>query len=161
MIIYYTHDLEDGREASHRLLEKAISHSAGSWAVLICDSQAGAAGDNCRPCCGLDIQYPMNRNLRRIAERFYSADDAALATDEASFFRIWTRREALVKAVGGSVCAGDIPSVSADHVIYQGQELMLEDIRIPDADELYAAVCYCGGAHEGQDEKIRFKHISI
>ena len=127
----------------------SVSHSAGTWAVLIGDRDG-------RP-CGLDIQYERKAGALSVARRFYAPDDAAYlesiaaAPDETSdergaevtdeFFRLWARREALVKAAGGSVAGSDIPSVKGRSASYCGTEYVIHDIEIPAADRIYAAVC--------------------
>ena len=163
MIIYYTHGFSGAKGESHELLKKAIaeykgdellagrlvaslkrqgqfgkpvidgfdcfsiSHSNNTWAVLF----AGAE-------CGLDIQYSRKCNEEQIARRFYSPEEA-MRTDE--FFRIWARREALVKAFGGSVAETDLPPVLQDEVACDGRIWDLFDVNIPDAKDLSAAVC--------------------
>lgn len=127
----------------------SVSHSAGTWAVLIGDIGG-------RP-CGLDIQYERKAEALSVARRFYAPDDAAYlesiaaAPDETSdereaevtdeFFRLWARREALVKAAGGSVAGSDTPSVIGDRAVYCGTGYAIQDIEIPAADRMYAAVC--------------------
>jgi phosphopantetheinyl transferase len=123
----------------------SVSHSAGTWAVLIGDRDG-------RP-CGLDIQYERRAEALSVARRFYAPDDAAYlenlaavsgetgaeVTDE--FFRLWARREALVKAAGGSVAGSDTPSVIGERAVYCGTGYAIQDIEIPAADRIYAAVC--------------------
>ena len=143
MIIYYTDNFAGGREESHRLLGKAlaaytgdeqrakaltgalkkgehgkpfiegfdrfsISHTGSIWAVLIAESE-----------CGLDIQTGRKCDIKAIADRWFAPDDAlsiTLAeTDQSdAFFRIWTRREALTKALGGTVYDTGIPRCIRD-----------------------------------------------
>ena len=57
------------------------------------------------------------------------------------FFRIWTRREALVKALGGTVYDSDIPAVSGDNLIVSDKNYSISDIRIPEMSGIYASVC--------------------
>lgn len=90
--------------------------------------------------CGLDIQYRRKADAAGIASRFFAPEDAELiaaVTDrdssDAEFFRIWARREALIKAIGGSVADTDIPAVSGDSAEYKGKQYMIMDIEIPDA----------------------------
>lgn len=76
----------------------SISHSKNAWAVMIGESA-----------CGLDIQYSVPAKYDAIARKCYSEVDAqkvheAPADEKAAvFYRIWTMREALVKAEGATV----------------------------------------------------------
>ena len=117
----------------------SVSHTGSVWAVLI-DSRT----------CGLDIQLAKKCDVTAISRRMYAAEDAekiaalagaggAEAADE--FFRLWTRREALAKALGGSVYDSDLPAVSAESVMTGGETYRIYDISFPGADDLYAAVC--------------------
>lgn len=131
----------------------SISHSGGTWAVLISEPDVN---------CGLDIQYERRADAISIAKRFYAPEDAAAVerlsnkTDGAEaeislaavseFFRLWTRREALVKAIGTSVTESALPAVSSDRTECQGIEYRIQDVKIPASGKLHAAVCFenCG-----------------
>ncbi len=131
----------------------SISHSAGTWAVLISEPDVN---------CGLDIQYERRADAISIAKRFYAPEDAAAVerlsnkTDGAEaeislaavseFFRLWTRREALVKAIGTSVTESALPAVSSDRTEYRGKEYIIQDVKIPASGKMHAAVCFenCG-----------------
>ncbi len=131
----------------------SISHSEGTWAVLISEPDVN---------CGLDIQYERRADAISIAKRFYAPEDAAAVeglsnkTDgaeaesnpaaESEFFRLWARREALVKAIGTSVTESALPAVSSDITEYQGKVYIIQDVTIPASGNLHAAVCYenCG-----------------
>ena len=117
----------------------SISHTGSIWAVLIADSE-----------CGLDIQLGRKCDKKAIADRWFAPEDAAklaetypadskIATD--AFFRIWTRREALTKALGGTVYDPDLPAVSGEHVVINGKRYIIRDIKIPQMPEVYSAVC--------------------
>ena len=160
MIIYYTDKYNGGRGESHRLLEKAfavhtgdeeraktligamkkgehgkpyiegfccfsISHTGSIWAVLFAERE-----------CGLDIQLSRKCNYMGIAERWFAPEDVATITSSDEFFRIWTRREALVKALGGTVYDADLKAVSGDHLKAGGKEYMISDISIADVPGL-------------------------
>ena len=125
----------------------SISHSNHTWAVLITEE-----GDDAER-CGLDIQYRKRTDAVSVAKRFYAAEDAELvstaledrgpeAADDV-FFRIWTRREALVKAAGASVAGTDFPPVNGDTAVFRDTEYSITDVRLPGA-ELYASVCSDG-----------------
>ena len=165
MIIYYTDKFTGSRDESRMLLEKAlaahtgdgeqakkligalkkgehgkpyiegfscfsISHTGSIWAVLIADRE-----------CGLDIQLGRNCDISAIAARWFAPGDAANIRDRDDFFRAWTRREALVKALGGTVYDSDLPAVSGDNLTVNGMEYTISDIRIPEMPDLYAAMC--------------------
>jgi 4'-phosphopantetheinyl transferase len=53
---------------------------------------------------GVDVEWirPMP-DYREIAERFFPQSEAGKVTDEADFFRRWTRLEAVVKACGTGI----------------------------------------------------------
>lgn len=128
--------------------EFSISHSGNAWAVLFSDKK-----------CGLDIQFERKCDIIAIARRAFDPADAELiyslykgSPEEARrlFFRIWTRREALTKALGESVFDSDIPSVAADSVSMGGSDYLIRDIVIPAAPELYASVCTEGSSGAGE-----------
>ena len=124
----------------------SVSHTGKIWAVLISGSE-----------CGLDIQLAKKCDAKAIANRIFAPGDAAVietssgkeaGSAQAEFFRIWCRREALVKATGGSVYESDIPSVMPDRVIINDSVYRIEDIWFPDLPDLYSAVCIKGGMQE-------------
>ena len=98
----------------------SISHSENTWAIIFSDAP-----------CGLDIQYNKKAKLEKIAIKFYQEDEQEsanrLGVDE--FFRIWSRREALIKAVGSSVFY-DVPSTMGDSAIYEGAMWRIYDISL-------------------------------
>ena len=122
----------------------SVSHTGRIWAVLIDERE-----------CGLDIQLAKNCDISSISRRIYAAEDAgrvaalsetdgAKARDE--FFRLWTRREALAKAMGGSVYDSYLPEVSSGCVTIDGETYGISGICFPDNEELYAAICVKGEA---------------
>ena len=139
----------------------SISHSDGSWAVLIDKRE-----------CGLDIQYERSCDFLMIARRFFNPEDAAAVggiysmgeaaepESRAEFFRIWTKREALVKALGLSVVQEDIPPVgfykSAE---YEGRRYYIGNVEFPDTTGLYGAICL--DASEEINEKLIYKEIYV
>lgn len=98
----------------------SISHSENTWAIIFSDAP-----------CGLDIQYNKKAKLEKIAVKLYQEDEQEsvnkLGIDE--FFRIWSRREALIKAVGSSVFY-DVPSTMGDSAIYEGAMWRIYDISL-------------------------------
>jgi phosphopantetheinyl transferase len=127
----------------------SISHSGKAWAVLFDENE-----------CGLDIQYEKKSDVLSLARRWYNPIDAeavasAVETGEAEgraeFFRIWTRREALVKAIGSSVADTSLPSVAEDRVIVDGREYVIKTIDLADEKELHAAICFRKKEYEDRD----------
>ncbi len=126
----------------------SVSHTGGIWAVLIDIHE-----------CGLDIQLGRKCDTLVISRRTYAKEDAeeiaalhsedpAKAHDE--FFRLWARREALTKTMGGTVFDTDLPAVTADGISFNGASYRISDISLPDTvpgdgKKLYAAVCVENG----------------
>ena len=183
MIIYYTNRYSGKKQDSHRLLGLAladhtgdaaaaeeliaamreegcygkpvidgfdcfsISHSGSTWAVLIADRE-----------CGLDIQYHRDRKTGSIIRRYFAAEDREkAASGPDGFFRIWVRREALIKAAGMSVVLTDVPPAGGDHAEYCGRCWRIRDIAIPGADGSSAAFCIESGGPA--DEEPVFREI--
>ena len=98
----------------------SISHSENTWAIIFSDAP-----------CGLDLQYNKKAKLEKIAVKLYQEDEQEsanrLGIDE--FFRIWSRREALIKAVGSSVFY-DAPSTMGDSAIYEGAMWRIYDVSL-------------------------------
>ncbi|MBQ6388818.1 MAG: 4'-phosphopantetheinyl transferase superfamily protein [Mogibacterium sp.] len=150
---------EFGKPVIDGFEEFSVSHSGRTWAVLISEEV-----------CGLDVQYRRG-SRKRIAERFFDPADtehirqkeecSGTEAAEREFFRLWTRREALVKAVGGSAAASDVPSVKDRAVVFRDILWTVEDIEFPDYsadDGLHAAVCLAG-QHEGIQHDIEFVEL--
>ena len=127
----------------------SISHTENVWAVVFCERE-----------CGLDIQLPRKCRALSIAEKFFHPDDAAAVAYAAAedpqkgndmFFRLWARREALVKAAGGSVGNRDLPPVTGDRAVYRGVTYSIHDVDMPGMPEIYAAVCAEGDEVPGHE----------
>ena len=121
----------------------SISHTGSVWAVLFCMSE-----------CGLDVQLARKCQTASIAEKFFHPDDADAVAAAAGgqmqnegdvFFRLWARREALIKAAGGSVADRSTPSVLDDSVSYGGEAYGICDVSMPDLPGVFAAACVKGG----------------
>ena len=128
----------------------SISHTGNFWAVLIAEHE-----------CGLDIQLGRKSDFRAIAERWFAPEDAASIAEAAKqdsdsaydeFFRLWARREALTKAVGGTVYDPGLPAVQHEHAEAEGKTYTITDIRLPGNVQIYAAVCVEGTASESVPE---------
>ena len=137
----------------------SVSHTGCIWAVLIGESE-----------CGLDIQLGRGCNMQAIADRVYAEEDRAkldaaferevCGTAEDLFFRIWTRREALAKALGGSAIKSDLPPVLGDRVSFGTRAWRIADIpaekeifsgRDIAEEKLYAALCFEDGSWNDDD----------
>ena len=117
----------------------SVSHTKNIWAVLISEYE-----------CGLDIQYTRKCDIIAIADRVYDPADASMIRTlqksdpgraEDRFFRIWARREALAKAMGGSAFDSKLPSVAEDRVLTETGSYIISDISLHNIKDLYAAVC--------------------
>lgn len=166
MKIYYTNNYGNGDGESHTLLEKAvaehigdkeraaelikeihsctqygkpiidgfdefsISHSNNTWAVLVADFM-----------CGFDIQYSRDADVSKLAEKYYSEQERELVkkSGNGEFFRIWARREALVKAVGTTIVNTDLPDVLGSRVEFEDEVWIMKDVVIPGTDACAAA----------------------
>ena len=124
----------------------SISHTGSIWAVLIADRE-----------CGLDIQLGRKCSYRAIAERWFAPEDAAATAADLCvkkgnddpvdvFFRIWARREALTKALGGTVYDPGLPAVLPGHAEVNGKCYSISDIELPAESRLYAAICVEGSS---------------
>ena len=120
--------------------------------------------------CGIDVQYVRDCNVLKLAKRWYHPAEYAMVANESSasesecvnasvneFFRIWARREALVKAIGNSIVTSDLPSTLDDEVEYEGCRWQIRDVEIPGLDGGYAAVCYPAR----NDSEIEMKEIEF
>ena len=78
---------------------------------------------------------------KAIARRWFAPEDAAKITSDDLFFRVWTRREALTKALGGTVYDPDLPEVLTGEAVIGGRRYIINDIRLPEIPEIYASLC--------------------
>ena len=143
----------------------SVSHTGGIWAVLIDIHE-----------CGLDIQLSRKSNAIAISRRIYAREDAdkiaALHDEDPQkaadmFFRLWARREALTKALGGTVYDTALPAVQAEDISVNGEWYRLSDISFPhtapeDGKKLYAAVCVkCGKETQGGLPELRPVYVRL
>lgn len=95
-------ELHFSRAESGRLL--LASH--GNWHISLSHAETGIAVIVAEQPCGIDIEVSRRVAMEKIAARYFSAEEnaALLATAEADrpdfFFRLWTLKEASVKALG-------------------------------------------------------------
>ncbi len=117
----------------------SISHSKGTWAVLFDSAE-----------CGLDIEYYRVCNRVGIASRFFTGKESEVVRTaekhgaiigQEVFFSLWTRREALVKALGLSVVQADLPSVTEPSVTIGGRTWYFGSIDLPGSSGLATALC--------------------
>lgn len=121
--IYISDNIEvnkNGKPSIKGIPDYSISHCENTWAIIFSDTP-----------CGLDIQYNREAKLEKIASKFYQKDEAEsvarLGLDE--FFRIWSRREALIKAAGSTVFS-EAPSTMGGSATYQGFKWRIYDVLI-------------------------------
>lgn len=169
MIIYYTNQFGNKKGESHRWLAKAISMHTGQDATeLVNNMHIGELG---KPSidgidefsishsnnmwavlfdtfpCGLDIQHHKAVDYMKLANRWYNDEEkkylGTLSGEElvTGFYKCWTRREALVKSVGGSIVDSNLPSTIGDCIEYMGQKWKFQDFTITGADNMSIAFC--------------------
>lgn len=111
---------KNGKPHIAGISDYSISHSENTWAIIFSDTP-----------CGLDIQYNKKAKLEKIAVKLYQEDEQEsvnrLGIDE--FFRIWSRREALIKAAGSSVFY-DAPSTMWVSASYEGYLWHIYDVSL-------------------------------
>ena len=111
---------KNGKPNINGVPDYSISHSENTWAIIFSDAP-----------CGLDIQYNKKAKLEKIAVKLYQEDEQEsvnkLGIDE--FFRIWSRREALIKAAGSSVFC-DAPSTMWESASYEGYLWRIYDVSL-------------------------------
>ncbi|MBQ4353742.1 MAG: 4'-phosphopantetheinyl transferase superfamily protein [Clostridia bacterium] len=75
---------------SHPDLHFSVSHSESLWCCLFAGRE-----------CGLDVQFQKS-GIRhfRLAQRWFHPREAEKICTEQDFYRIWSRKEAFVKALG-------------------------------------------------------------
>ena len=149
MIIYFTDKFAGSRDESHRLLERAIAVHTGDEKKAKTLIGALKKGEHGKPFIeGFKLGRKCDK--KAIADRWFAPEDAAelaetFPADSKSaadaFFRIWTRREALTKALGRTVYDPDLPAVSGEYVMIDGKRYTIRDIQIPQMPEVYSAMC--------------------
>lgn len=91
---------------------------------------------------GVDLERYSQRHLR-LSDRFYSEDEAAYlrtlaSTDEqrqlGEFFRLWCRKEALFKCVGGRFFEGAVGRSVLSSPVMAGPENHLREVHLVDLD---------------------------
>lgn len=121
--------LKDGRA------EFSVSHSKKLWMVAISDALIGA-----------DLEVSKDKDKDKIAKKIFSELENRYIElwGEYGFYRLWTRREALIKALGLSVFDKmpelvDLNHDLVDSININGTDYYLNDVEI--ADDIFCAVC--------------------
>ena len=110
----------------------SVSHSMDTFALLVSDRETG-----------LDIQYARDVKTEKIAERYFTPEEAEKAASDstgAGFFELWTRKEAYGKYLGTGLA--DI--IKTEQVLSR-DDVTFRDIRL--GDGCFCAVCT--GTEEG------------
>ena len=120
---YISDNIEVNKNGKPRIAgvpDYSISHSENTWAIIFSDTP-----------CGLDIQYNREAKFEKITSKFYQKDEAESAARLGlnEFFRIWSRREALIKAAGSTVFS-EVPSTMGGSATYQGFKWRIYDVLI-------------------------------
>ncbi len=84
---------------------------------------------------GIDIEcIRPTQQFSGIAKRYFHPEEQKAAREDESFFRIWTRKEAILKAQGTGLIDGlEEINCSADLVVLNGHAYQLHSFRSPDA----------------------------
>lgn len=120
----------------------SVSHSGNTFALVEADKEVG-----------LDIQYERNISTNRIAERFFTEDEATYIneTDAADrFYQLWTRKEAFSKYTGAG-----IEQVVKKEPVLGRKDVSFTDLQLEDG-------CFCSvctGTKEGdQTDEIQISY---
>lgn len=116
---------------------------------------AAAAFDECD--VGIDIEVPRKVDLK-LAERFFSASENKLiktsASPEKQFLRIWTRKEALIKAYGNALPCGLLQlDTTVDNVEINGINY---GITTTETEDFFLSV-----ARKGEPKPIIYENIMV
>ena len=121
----------------------SLSHSGELTACALAD----------RP-CGIDIERIAGEN-ERIARRFFSPEEQAYLASHGDgandFYKIWTMKEAALKASGRGISypLRDINVLSADGVEIDGQCFRVSSLSIPDGYACAISCSSCDGQISG------------
>lgn len=139
----------------------SVSHTKNYWGVLVSKTP-----------CGFDMQLNVELSYRDLAERIFSEAEAdaimkinseATSEQQHLFYRIWTMREAYIKAVGGSVFDKLPVSMLTENEVFTSNGVVLntkditqqlEIMNIAENYKLYAAVCMIYDAEGIKDKTI-------
>ena len=120
----------------------SVSHSGTTFALLVSDREVG-----------LDIQYAREINGKRIAARYFTAEEVdQIASDNTNdrFFELWAQREACSKYTGIG-----LQQVMNREPLQRNEEVRFIDLRLEDG-------CFCSvctGVQEGdQSDEIQISY---
>lgn len=139
---------KNGKPSIKGIPDYSISHGENTWAIIFSDTP-----------CGLDIQYNREAKLEKIASKFYQEDEAESADrlGQDEFFRIWSRREALIKAAGSTVFS-EAPSTMGGIASYQGFEWCIYDVSIDfEENNLESKL----SVTSMQERKLKRPHVAV
>ena len=131
----------------------SISHSAGTWACLFADEEAG-----------LDIQEVKDTCFMDIADRFFTDPEKeyVAANGEDAFFSVWVRKEAASKCLGTALMdvIGKLDVADAagplDTICTRGRTLRLREAEIDGGkNEMRCAVCVSSAGGPPEEIKLR------
>lgn len=107
----------------------SLSH-AGDYAVaMICDKP-----------CGIDIEST-DRNIEKIAKRFFSKEELESITCDDDYFKIWTCKESILKATGKGLAMGiDTFSINNNKCVVNNNTYLCKQIMSPDGYVISYAV---------------------
>lgn len=121
----------------------SISHTENIWAVIFSEKK-----------CGLDIQVRKNGDFIKVGEKVFSENDVEKIREfgEKAFFKLWTRKEAYVKALGESIFE-EVPELfTGDNKIHLNGYTVF-DIEL--GSDIFSSVCIEGVMDEINLEKVK------
>ena len=125
----------------------SLSHS-GEYAVCAVSNRSSAG-------IGIDVEkYGDAKNALKIAERYFTAEEYEYVKNhrnpEAAFFRLWTRKESLLKALGTGISGGlSVYEVLEDEIMAGDKKFYFSQI---DGYENMSITC----CSEEKDADVKF-----
>ena len=113
----------------------SVSHSGGLFACAMAAEPMG-----------IDIQHTKGFSWEKLSRRYFAVDEQAAVEEEGeeAFFRLWTRKEALSKFLGGGLV----------HVLNREPVLGRQDVdfrEIPLDEGIYGSLCVKRGGDTQAD----------
>lgn len=138
-------DIRFRREASGRLVPLqdegwyfSLSHCDGLVALLVADAP-----------CGVDAERPRPARTLAVAQRYFSKEEASmlavlpLAERDTAFFRLWTLKEAAVKALGAGL-ADNMAQLAFD--LAEEPPRLRTPLPLLQMEQVAAGPCWIAGA---------------